>query len=291
LSLSIGFQGALSTTLALLAHPLLDCCLLAAANTFLLSQYNLAIATSTLSCWVALRELTKPYQGYIKRRNRGWLPHKRAFARSLASWQQLIWSTTLASLCFAVLLFREQHEVHLASGTLSDISLDDPHELNQPQLVSRARSNSTSPCSMTRRWMPGRLYRVLMLLASIQGAVAVAITADEPKFALQHIMFCFKATHQNTYDHQYDSDSFLIAIDNCSSKCITNSMSDYIQEPQPIRISVKGIGGTVTATYKGRVSWPIEDNQGVRHDLVIDDVYFNASSPYRLLSPQHWAQT
>jgi hypothetical protein len=101
LSLSIGFQGALSTTLALLAHPLLDCCLLAAADTFLLSQYNLAIATSTLSCWVALRVLTTPYRGYIKRRNRGWLPHKRAFARSLDSWQQLIWSTTLAMFCRA----------------------------------------------------------------------------------------------------------------------------------------------------------------------------------------------
>jgi hypothetical protein len=130
LSLSIGIQGALSTTIALLAHPLLDCCLLAAADTFLLSQYNLIIAASTLLCCIALRELTQPYQGYIKRRNRGWLPHKRAFVRSLDSWQQLIWSTTLASLCFAVLLFREQHEVHLASGTLSDVSLDDPHELN-----------------------------------------------------------------------------------------------------------------------------------------------------------------
>jgi hypothetical protein len=61
LSLSIGLQGALSTTIALLAHLLFDCCLLMAADTFLLSQYHLTIAASTLSCCFALRELTQPY--------------------------------------------------------------------------------------------------------------------------------------------------------------------------------------------------------------------------------------
>ena len=55
-------------------------------------------------------------------------------------------------------------------------------------------------------------------------------------------------------------------------------------------IKVRGIGGTVTATYKGTVEWKIEDNDGKVHVFRITDTYLNEGSPYRLLSPQHWAQ-
>jgi hypothetical protein len=35
-------------------------------------------------------------------------------------------------------------------------------------------------------------------------------------------------------DHRYDSDSYLIAIDNCSSRCITNSMQDFVSPPTKV---------------------------------------------------------
>jgi hypothetical protein len=92
-------------------------------------------------------------------------------------------------------------------------------------------------------------------------------------------------------DHRYDSDSFLIAIDNCSSRCITNSLDDYIGQPTKVNVRVSGIGGAVTANYKGTVKWSIEDDDGRVHTWLIPDTYYNKSTPYRLLSPQHWAQT
>jgi Reverse transcriptase (RNA-dependent DNA polymerase)/GAG-pre-integrase domain len=92
-------------------------------------------------------------------------------------------------------------------------------------------------------------------------------------------------------DHYYDSDSFLIAIDNCSSRCITNCMADYVEPPVRVKVKVNGIGGAVIATHKGTVKWAIEDDHGRRHTWLIPDTYFHESTPYRLLSPQHWAQT
>jgi hypothetical protein len=88
----------------------------------------------------------------------------------------------------------------------------------------------------------------------------------------------------------FDSDSFLIAVDNCCSKCITNSMSDFIEPPERVNIRVRGIGGNVTATLIGTVQWSIEDDNGKIHTWTIKGTYYNAASPYRLFSPQHRAQ-
>jgi hypothetical protein len=93
-----------------------------------------------------------------------------------------------------------------------------------------------------------------------------------------------------TKDLGYDTDSFLIAVDNCCSKCITNSMSDYVGEPKRIDKQVRGIGGDVQVTYVGTVRWSIEDDDGMVHSFTIPETYYNRGSPYRLLSPQHRSQ-
>ncbi|CAB9523869.1 hypothetical protein SEMRO_1466_G275010.1 [Seminavis robusta] len=92
-------------------------------------------------------------------------------------------------------------------------------------------------------------------------------------------------------EHYYDSDSFVIAVDNCSSRCITNSMMDFVGTPERINVRVKGIGGDGAATYRGTVRWIIQDDSGATHTWLIPDTYYHKKSPYRLLSPQHWAQT
>ena len=93
-----------------------------------------------------------------------------------------------------------------------------------------------------------------------------------------------------TQDHRYDSDSYIIAIDNCSSRSITNNMKDYIHPPQKVTTGVIGIGGPSAFTYKGTVKWTIEDNNGMKHSMIIPDTYYHKDCPYRLLSPQHWSQ-
>jgi hypothetical protein len=46
--------------------------------------------------------------------------------------------------------------------------------------------------------------------------------------ALSSVFVSLQAAATAVNDHRYDSDSFLIAIDNCPSRCITNSLDDYI---------------------------------------------------------------
>ena len=91
-------------------------------------------------------------------------------------------------------------------------------------------------------------------------------------------------------DNGYDTDSFMIAVDNCCSRCITNSLDDFIEPPKKTNVRVRGIGGDVSATMIGTVTWNIDDDDGVTHEFTIPNTYYNAKSPYRLLSPQHYAQ-
>jgi hypothetical protein len=90
---------------------------------------------------------------------------------------------------------------------------------------------------------------------------------------------------------RYDSDSFLIVIDNGCSYCITNDVSHFVGTPEQIKISVKGIGGQkVVATLKGTVKWAIPNDDGEIHDELIPNTFYHAESPYCLYSPQHVAQ-
>ena len=89
----------------------------------------------------------------------------------------------------------------------------------------------------------------------------------------------------------FDSDSKQIAIDNCSSRCLTNSRRDFLPGTiQKCNIAVMGVGGSIKCRIKGTVSWTVEDDQGRPHDIIIPDVPMSAELPHRLLSPQHWAQ-
>jgi hypothetical protein len=116
--------------------------------------------------------------------------------------------------------------------------------------------------------------------------------AKETLAAFQSVIFAFGSIkHTAINDHNYDSSSFLIAVDNCSSRCITNDPSDFIGTPMQSKTVIKGIGGTVKASLVGTVRWTILDDDGKMHTWDIPNTYYNASSPYRLLSPQHWAQS
>jgi hypothetical protein len=94
-----------------------------------------------------------------------------------------------------------------------------------------------------------------------------------------------------TSDEYYDSDSFPIMLDNRASKCLTNVMSDFISQPKPTSVRIKGIGGArVSATFVGTVRWCFEDDSGKKHDFVLPGTYYSSAVPGRILSLQHWAQ-
>jgi GAG-pre-integrase domain len=87
----------------------------------------------------------------------------------------------------------------------------------------------------------------------------------------------------------FDSDSFLIALDNCASRCMMNDESDFIDTPIIVHADVLGIG-KVSAAKMGTLKWSIEDDEGKVHDFLLPESYFIPDLPIRLLSPQHWAQ-
>ncbi|CAB9505787.1 unknown protein [Seminavis robusta] len=140
--------------------------------------------------------------------------------------------------------------------------------------------------------LPATTFQLFIrFLLILKGGLRMLACETNPITALQFIAFSLSnQNNQSAEDHQYDADSVLIAIDNCSSRCITNCMKDFIGKPTKVQVKVQGIGGTVTATYKGTVRWSIEDDDGMVHHFLIPDTYYNPSTPYRLLSPQHWAR-
>jgi hypothetical protein len=57
-------------------------------------------------------------------------------------------------------------------------------------------------------------------------------------------------------------------------------MSDFVGTPEKIDVSLRGIAGTSTSTYKGTVRWAFEDDQGVVHTWDIPDTYYNKGTPF-----------
>lgn len=136
------------------------------------------------------------------------------------------------------------------------------------------------------------LQEFLLFLNTVKTLMVTGQDTGDFAFALSHVIFCMRASlSDNMGDHRCDSDSFLTAIDNCASRCITNDPADFVDGTVvPVSVSVRGIGGFVKATCKGTVRWVLEDDQGRKHAFKITDVHLNTSSPHWLMSPQHWAQ-
>jgi hypothetical protein len=89
---------------------------------------------------------------------------------------------------------------------------------------------------------------------------------------------------------RFDSDSFVMAVDNCCTKCVTNCMADFVGPTESVNTRITGVGGIIPATVKGTVHWTIEPDRGMPRTFVIKDVLYNKDVPYRLFSPQHVAE-
>jgi hypothetical protein len=72
---------------------------------------------------------------------------------------------------------------------------------------------------------------------------------------------------------------------------MTNTFTEFLEPPQRIKnIPIGGIGGPVKATHKGTLRWTFDDDQGRPHTFLIPNSYYTPDTPFRLLSPQHWAR-
>ena len=90
----------------------------------------------------------------------------------------------------------------------------------------------------------------------------------------------------------FDSDSFLIYIDNCATVCVTNNVNHFIRPLTPTsRKCIKGMGDAmITIKAAVMIQWLIQDNKGHVHQLDIPNTMYVPDSPVCLLLPQLWAQ-
>jgi hypothetical protein len=101
----------------------------------------------------------------------------------------------------------------------------------------------------------------------------------------------FSFTHSpHSKDNKYNSDSYLIGIDNHASASVTNSEDDFIITPTPIDLKVKGIKGYLKSTKIGTVRWNIQDDEGCTHQFDIPGTYLVKELPLRLFSTQNVAK-
>ena len=89
----------------------------------------------------------------------------------------------------------------------------------------------------------------------------------------------------------FDTDSFLIGIDNRTSYSMTPNVEDFVTPLEKVNNTcVRGIGGMLKVEGRGTVAWDITDDKGVKHEIIIPNTYFVKGLDHRLLSPQHWSQ-
>ena len=129
--------------------------------------------------------------------------------------------------------------------------------------------------------------------------VANKVRKDRRYFKYKYkICECFSAKHvkepeeEKTRSCQFDSDSFPIGVDNHASYSISNDSRHFISEIQPVHNKgLKGISGKLKVEGIGTIKWMIEDDDGKRHAIIMQNALYVPTSNYCLLSPQHWAQT
>eukprot|EP00978_Attheya_sp_CCMP212_P033085 scaffold131938_cov70-Attheya_sp.AAC.1 len=71
-----------------------------------------------------------------------------------------------------------------------------------------------------------------------------------------------------------DSDSYVIAVDNCCTTSITNNLDDFTTPPKTVNQLVAGMGGQVLAVKKGTVKWHIEDDDGKVHVITLPGMLY-----------------
>jgi Reverse transcriptase (RNA-dependent DNA polymerase) len=147
-------------------------------------------------------------------------------------------------------------------------------------------------CKRTRKRSP-------MIYSSRHGHTKIWRKARRP----HALIFAFCATSLQVFASlpqgsrpkslmRFDTDSVPIGIDNCATFCLSDHKGDFVGPLKRVNCQVNGIGGHQAAKWTGTVKWPVVDDTGKRHELLIPNTILvpKGSIPFRLLSPQHFGQ-
>ena len=97
--------------------------------------------------------------------------------------------------------------------------------------------------------------------------------------------------HNKPLKGRFDSDSYTIGIDNHASACMVNDSHFIVGELEPLPSrKVKGAKGLLEVKGRGLGRFPIEDDDGVHHELLIPQTLLVPELPICLIGPQHWSQ-
>ena len=121
---------------------------------------------------------------------------------------------------------------------------------SQIKAKNRMRSSGQRLRSdFTNQQKQGFLHNGLNLkcFASVSGSTAISYAT---------------AKHTLSAGDPFDSDSYLILIDNCCSACITNEIKDFNCKPVKVNANINGVGGAIKLTHKGTIKWSFQDDQG-----------------------------
>jgi hypothetical protein len=101
---------------------------------------------------------------------------------------------------------------------------------------------------------------------------------------------CRSINNMPQQDHNDDTKSYLIGIDNHASASMTNCKLDFIGTPKLANVPVNGIKEHLLTSKIGYVRWVIQDHKGKPHLFDIPGNYLVPELPIRLFSPQHAAR-
>lgn len=149
----------------------------------------------------------------------------------------------------------------------------------------------------TALWQLGLAF-CLSLLKQALAMLATRSKASNFPNSLQTVWQDYKRNHMASHlvlmstsaSTPYDSDSYLIGVDNCATACMTNKMEDFIKPPKKIHQLVCGVKGSTVCQYQGTAKWRWLDDSGFLHKAITPDTFYCESLPFCILSPQHWSQ-
>jgi hypothetical protein len=107
-------------------------------------------------------------------------------------------------------------------------------------------------------------------------------------YLMKHKLHSFRSI-QNLplQEHNYNTKSYLIGIDNHASSSMTNCESDFMDTLKLANVPIKGIKGHLLTSKIRTIRWIIQDDKGRPHRFDIPGIYPVPELLIRLLSPQH----
>jgi hypothetical protein len=184
---------------------------------------------------------------YMPKQLRGWRPvimRGKDLAVKLQRCMQAMTALVWTAFWFPKRLFTMLHRCVQNDAWTDDDEPDGSHcfreEAEKASKIELGPSKSLFMRVVSQHDHP--MARILLFLLSLKAGFAMLEDTGESWMVLQHMMFCLKSSARaNLIDHRFDSDSFIIAIDNCSSRCITNNANDFVGKPTPVSIKVRGM--------------------------------------------------